>query len=286
MDMQFKKSSETYNYTTYRPKVGIYCLSSVGGVLFLAWLIPALGGLPKNNRETIMYAGLMIIFTLGIGYLFWLYRYLKSYIVLAEDGISHVSPNGTNVSIRWNEITEIKRQIFWEKAKVVSATKNKHITIRNQIDGFFFLLNKIYKQVPALRTEINTFHILDPETILLFIGGLPLMIMGLQAFVESRNKHALAMGLLGLCGVLMALFRIRSITIDHDKLVIKYPFWTKSIPVREISSIEQGYVTRRANRINAVVIKTKPWKEIKIIYVKEGGDLLYYRLQEVISHSH
>jgi hypothetical protein len=268
----------------FRAMVLCFGLLGAGLVVFIA--ARAL----NDRRETATYVMLLIFVTLIAVYLLSIYRTTAGYIVLRDDALTQVLPDGSRVSIRWDEITEITRgDPVPGHTRILSTTAHKNIRIEHQLRDYVNLMDEIARRVPHLHEHIHTFHIFSAGIALGFLIGIPAIAWGLTgAGIPQGRFQRVDQFLLCAVGFLFvwkALGLIRSVTVGRNSLSIKTLLGGRTI--RDISNVELRPATLNGRNLRqaVVVITTRSGGQTKIFNVKEGEEVLYAKLTALVDQS-
>jgi hypothetical protein len=242
----------------------------------------------NDRRETATYVELLIFLTLGAVYLLSIYRTSAGYIILCDDALTQVLPNGSKVSIKWNEITEIARDDpFPGRTRVISAIVNKTIRLEHQLRDYLNLIDEITTRVPHLHEHLHVFHIDPGAMAFAFLLGIPAIFWGLTGAGIPRGPFGrveqFLLCVLGFSLVWIALNLVRSVTVGRYSVSIKTLLGNRM--VRDITAVElRQVVVRKAAAQLVVVITTRSGGQTRILNVKEGIEVLYAKLTALVGH--
>jgi hypothetical protein len=139
--------ADIYEYSpAYKGQVwfGVLC----GILLTLAVIYTAFFAFPQSPDQRIPFLALLISAPLLTGFLLWYSYMLQTRIAVTESYIARVRPGAAPLLIGWSEIAAIK-QSAWSGLKLESMTRQRVLTIEQNISGFEELGQVIYERAAA-----------------------------------------------------------------------------------------------------------------------------------------
>jgi hypothetical protein len=150
--------ADIYEYSlAYKGQVwfGVLC----GILLTLALIYTAFFAFPQSPDQRIPFLALLISAPLLTGFLLWYAYTLQTRIAVTESYIARVRPGAAPLLIGWSEIAAIKHSA-WSGLKLESMTRQRVLTIEQNISGFEELGQVIYERAaaagaPAMRDTVG-----------------------------------------------------------------------------------------------------------------------------------
>jgi hypothetical protein len=231
--------------------------------------------------------GLMILIFGGFATLCWkLIGRLRDEIAVDKTGIWRLPPKGQSVYIAWNDVGVVRADETTQRLIVSDRLRTHTIRLEYQLGNFSALRDHVLQHTaPATRAKKTSgavfYRTWINKGILLFFF---LCIVALGATSFATGHHAISAFVFGLAGLILG-FVARdpmSVTIESDRVVIRYPGWKRDITFSDISSVALKDVSDRGNVWAVVVISLKHQKPIELYRFRDGSLALLQALQSAL----
>jgi len=246
----------------------IICLGFIASVVVMQLVKPERGSLIVLLLSFVL-CGAGSVYSLKV------VRYSGDRIAVNSDGIWYLVKNSPSTFIAWSDVAAVKANDTMQRLIVTDASARRIIRAEYQLENFAALREFISGHTNALVRQAapgtRVFHRTWINKIILTVSGLPFLILFAQCYREGvADGFYFGLALWACTLVLIARDPV-TLTIDTESLLIRYPFWSRSISFDSISGIVLKDVSSRGNVWTAVVIERRQKRSIRLFRFREGS---------------
>lgn len=220
---------------------------------------------------------LLVLLMCGAGFVYSLrvVRYSRDRIAVNSEGIWYLARNGPPTFMTWTDVGEVKANDTMQRLILTDASGKRAIRIEYQIEKFSALREFVLSHTSALARQApagtRVFHRTWINKIILGVLGLPFLFLAVECYLGGNASGSWVF----FAGVLLLVLMIArdpvSLIIDPDRVLIRYPFWSRPISFDSISAITTQNVSSRGNVWAAVSIERKQKRKILLFRFREGS---------------